>query len=117
LCNTIVLNVHAPSEDKSGDSKDSFCEELEQAFHHYTKYHIKILLEDFNSEVGREDIFKPTIRKDALHQDSNDTCVRIVHFVISKNLVDKSTMFLQQNIHKNSWTLLKGRFTPRLIKY
>ena len=23
-CNTIVLNVHAPSEEKSGDSKDSF---------------------------------------------------------------------------------------------
>ena len=30
-CN-IVLNVHAPSEEKSDDSKDSFCEELEQVF-------------------------------------------------------------------------------------
>jgi hypothetical protein len=28
-CNIIVLNVHAPSEDKSDDSKDSFYEELE----------------------------------------------------------------------------------------
>ena len=28
----IVLKVHAPSEDKSEDSKDSFCEELEQVF-------------------------------------------------------------------------------------
>ena len=27
-CNIIVLNVHAPSEDKSDDSKDSFYEEL-----------------------------------------------------------------------------------------
>jgi len=26
----IVLNVHAPSEEKSDDSKDSFDEELEQ---------------------------------------------------------------------------------------
>ena len=31
-CNIIVLNVHAPSEDKSGDSNDSFNEELEQGF-------------------------------------------------------------------------------------
>jgi len=31
-CNIIVLNVHAPSEEKSDDSKDSFCEELEQGF-------------------------------------------------------------------------------------
>ena len=30
-CN-IVLNVHAPSEDKSGHGKDSLCEELEQVF-------------------------------------------------------------------------------------
>jgi hypothetical protein len=29
-CNIIVLNVHAPSEDKSDDLKDSFYEELEQ---------------------------------------------------------------------------------------
>jgi hypothetical protein len=33
-CNIIVLNVHAPSEEKSDDSKDSFCEELEQVFDH-----------------------------------------------------------------------------------
>jgi hypothetical protein len=31
-CNIVVLNVHAPSEDKSDDSKDSFYEELEQVF-------------------------------------------------------------------------------------
>ena len=29
-CNIIVLNVHAPSEEKSDDSKDSLYEELEQ---------------------------------------------------------------------------------------
>ena len=31
-CNIIVLNVHAPSEEKSGDSTDRFYEELEQVF-------------------------------------------------------------------------------------
>jgi hypothetical protein len=31
-CNIIALNVHAPSEDKNYDSKDSFYEELEQVF-------------------------------------------------------------------------------------
>ena len=41
-CNIIVLNVHAPSEDKSDDSKDSFYEEIEQVFDHFPRYHIKI---------------------------------------------------------------------------
>jgi len=31
-CNIIVLNVHAPSEEKSDEAKDSFNEELEQVF-------------------------------------------------------------------------------------
>jgi hypothetical protein len=36
-CNIIVLNVHAPSEEKSDDSKDSFYEELEQVFDHFRR--------------------------------------------------------------------------------
>ena len=39
LCNTAVLNVHAPCEENSGDSKDRFCEELEPVFDHFPKYH------------------------------------------------------------------------------
>ena len=53
-CNTIVLNVHAPSEEKSDESKDIFYEELEQDFDHLPKYHTKILLGDFNAKVERE---------------------------------------------------------------
>ena len=56
--NIIVLNVHAPSEDKSDDSKDSFYEELQQVFYHFPRYHMKILLGDFNAKVGRENMFK-----------------------------------------------------------
>ena len=52
--NIILLNVHAPSEEKCEDSKDSFYEELEQVFGHFPKYHMKILLGDFNAKVGRE---------------------------------------------------------------
>ena len=40
-CNIIVLNVHAPREEKSDDSKDSFYEELEQVFDNFPLYHNK----------------------------------------------------------------------------
>jgi exonuclease III len=66
-CNIIVLNVHAPAEEKSDDSKDSFYEELEQAFNHFPKYHMKIVLGDFNAKLGREDTFKLTIGNESLH--------------------------------------------------
>jgi len=42
----IVVNVHAPSE----ELKDSFYEELEEVFDHFPKYHMKILLGDFNAK-------------------------------------------------------------------
>jgi exonuclease III len=55
-CDIIVLNVHAPTEDKEDDIKESFYEELEQVFDQFPGYHMKILLGDFNAKVGREDI-------------------------------------------------------------
>jgi hypothetical protein len=47
--------VHAPTEDKTDDVKDSFYEELERLFDKFPKYHMKILLEDFNTKIGKID--------------------------------------------------------------
>jgi hypothetical protein len=41
LCYIIALNVHAPSEDKSDDSKDRFNEGLEKVVDRFRKYNIK----------------------------------------------------------------------------
>jgi exonuclease III len=76
--------VHAPSDEKSNDSKYSFYEELEQVFDHFHKYDTKILLGDFNAKVGKENIFKQTIRNESLHYDSNYNGVRIVNFATLK---------------------------------
>jgi exonuclease III len=84
--NIIILNVHVPTEDKIDNIKDRFYEELEHVFDKFPKYHIKILLGDFNAKVGREDIFKPTIGNESLHKISNDNGVRVVNFATSKNL-------------------------------
>ena len=56
-CNIIVMNVHTPSEERSGDSKGSFYGDLEQVSDQFPKYHMKILLGDFNARLGREDNF------------------------------------------------------------
>ena len=85
--NIIVLNAHAPSEQKCDVSKGSFYDEIQPVFDNFPKYQKKIILGDFNAKVGREDIFKPTIGNESLHQDSNDNGVRLVNFAASKNLV------------------------------
>jgi hypothetical protein len=54
---------------------------------------MKILLGDLYAKVGREDIFKPTIGNESLHEISNDNGVRVVNVATSKHLIVKSTMF------------------------
>jgi len=84
-CNFTVPNVHTQSEKKNDDSKDSFFKELEQVFFcQLPKYHLKILLGHFIAKVGRENIFKPTVGNDSLHQVSKDNVFGIVNFVSSK---------------------------------
>ena len=73
--NIIVLNMRVTSEEESDDSKGSSYEELEQVCDQLPKNHMKILLRDFNAKVGRENIFKPTIGNESLHQVGNDNGV------------------------------------------
>jgi hypothetical protein len=74
------LNAHAQSEGRNDDSEDNFYEELEQVFHHFPKHRMNIPFGNFNANLGREGIFKPTVGNESLCQDSNDNGVRIVNF-------------------------------------
>jgi hypothetical protein len=88
-CDIIVLNVHAPTEDKDDVIKESFYEELEQVLHQFLRHNMKILLGDFNGKEGREDIFKTIIDNKRLHEANNDNLVTVVNFATSKILIDK----------------------------
>jgi hypothetical protein len=99
-CNVIVLNVHAPCEDKGDDVKESLYEKIGRDFDQFPRHDMKNLLGDFNAKVRREDIFKPTISKERLHEISNDNGVTAVSIATSKELFVKSTMFPDGDIHK-----------------
>jgi hypothetical protein len=89
--------------------KGRFYEELEPVFDNFSKYNTKILSEDFNAKVGREDITKPTIGNESLHEIINDNGVRVVNIATSKNLNIKSTRFTHRNIRKFTWTSPDGK--------
>jgi hypothetical protein len=92
------------------DMSDSFNEELECVFDKFPKYHMKIFLGEFSAKVSREDIFKPTIVNESLHEISNDNGVRVVNFATSKNL----SRVQCPNIHKFTGRLLMERRTAKL---
>jgi exonuclease III len=108
-CDIIVLNVHAPTEDKMDDMKDSYYKELECVFDILFKYNLIILVGDFNAKVSREDNFKPTTGNESLHVISNDNRVRAAKFATSKDPTAKSKMFLHCNNHKFTWICPNGK--------
>jgi hypothetical protein len=66
-------------------------------------------LEDFNAKLERENIFKPTVRNDNIHQDINDDGVRKVNVATSDNPVVKNTKFPHLNFHYLTWTSPDGK--------
>jgi hypothetical protein len=84
-------------------AKDSSYGELDRVFDKFLKYDTKILLGDFIAKVDMEDIFKPTIGNDSLHEIGNDNGTRIVNCVTYKTLTVKSTMFPHRNIHNYNY--------------
>jgi hypothetical protein len=97
LCDITVLNVHAPTEDKICDMKDSFYEALERVFDKFTKYHMITLIECFSAKVGIEDIFEPTIGNESLQEIIDENGVRVVNFATFKTLFVKRVKFSLRN--------------------
>jgi hypothetical protein len=104
-CDINVLNIHVPTNDKIDHLNGIFCEALERVFDKFPKYHMKMLLRDFNAKVNREGIFKPTTGNDSLQETGNDNGVRVANFATSKNLTVKSIMFPHRTIHKFTWNI------------
>jgi hypothetical protein len=66
-CHITVLNCQVPTEDKINGVKDSFYKESKGVFVKFPKCPMKIM-SDFNAEVGRKDVFKPTTRNESLRE-------------------------------------------------
>jgi hypothetical protein len=75
---------------------------------------MKILLGDFNAKVGSEDIFKPTIGNESLHEISNDNGLRVVNFATSKTVLSKVRWFHIVTFIKILGRLVKGGRTIKL---
>jgi exonuclease III len=115
-CNIVVLNVHAPCEGKSYvyDLKNSFYEEIGSVFDQFSRYDMIFFGGEFNTNVGREDIFKPTIWNEISQEIIYDNGVRVVNFAIYKILAPCSPIAAFINTHGS---LLMDRCTTRLIKF
>jgi hypothetical protein len=102
--NYTIINVHAPTEVSTDREKESFYDLLQKTYDESPSYNAKIIIGDMNAQVGKEEIYRPTIGSHTLHENTNDNGYRLIQFATLNNVVISSTMFQHRNIHKPTWT-------------
>jgi len=104
-----LINVHAPTNEKTEETKEKFYNLLEQTISQIASSDIRIVLGDFNAKVGKENVYKPTIGNESLHNETNDNGMKMIQFALSKGLNIRSTTFSHKDIHKETWYSADGR--------
>ncbi|CAH1112578.1 unnamed protein product [Psylliodes chrysocephalus] len=99
------LNFHAPTEEKDEETKDEFYEELERVYDEIPKSYLKIILEDANANVGKEEIYKNITGGESKHDISNNNGLRLINLAIENDMKIMSTHFKRKYIHKGTWII------------
>ena len=103
-----LINVHAPTNDKTKEIKEEFYNLVEQNINQIARLDIQIILGDFNAKVGKESIYKPTTGNESSHNETNNKGRKMIQFAISKGLSLRSTRFPHKDIHKETWYSADG---------
>jgi endonuclease/exonuclease/phosphatase family metal-dependent hydrolase len=99
-----IINVHTSTEVCTEEEKESFYDLLQKTYEECPYYDVKIAVGDMNAQIGKEEVYYPTIGKHSLHESTNDNGYRLIKFAALNNMVIGSTVFPHKNIHKSTWT-------------
>jgi len=91
-----------------------FYDDLDRVLDNIPRESIKIVVGDFNAQVGRENIFKPIVGKESLHQESNNNGMRLISLCTDKGLVISSTQFQRKDIYKHTWIAPGGQYKSQI---
>jgi len=112
--NYTIINVHAPREVSTEEEKESFYDLLQKTYEDSPSYDVKIVIVDMNAQVGKEEVYCPTIGKHSLHENTNDNGYHLIQFATLNNMVIGSTMFQHKKIHKPTWTAPDRSFESQI---
>lgn len=96
--NLSIINVHTLTENKEDAIKDEFYEELERLYDSRLKNDIKIIIGDFDTQIGREQIYRGCIGRHSIHENTHDNGSRLADFAMSSQMFTGSTKFEHRNI-------------------
>lgn len=92
----------------SDEKKDGCFHALVTAFDISPRNNIKIVLNDFNAQVGKEAISFPTTGQYSLQNLMNDNGSQVIQFAVLWNMITGSTFYPHKDIHNSTWKLPDG---------
>ena len=99
--NITFIVAYAPTEVSSKTQKETFYKELEASHRNIPRGDVRILVGDFNAQVGRDhETWKGIIGTHSLHPQQNDNGTRLLDFCCLNEYVIGGTMFEHKDIHK-----------------
>jgi hypothetical protein len=101
-----LICTHAPTEEKNGNIKDTFYGAVEKAFSNCPRNDVRIILGDFNAQVGYENQGRMVVGRYSLHKESNDNGLRLIGLATALKMVIGSTTFPYKNVHLATWRTL-----------
>lgn len=85
--NISIFNAHALTEDPSEQEKVELYSKLKSTLNKIPRYDMIIIACDFNSKIGKESIYQPTIGTHNKHEVSNENGVKLMIFAISRHMI------------------------------
>jgi hypothetical protein len=72
--------VHVPTNEKmEEETKEKFYNLLEQNINQIASLDIQMILKDFNAKVGKDSIHKPTTGNKSLHNETNESGMKLIY--------------------------------------
>lgn len=92
----IIKNYYTSKENKSKDIKDKFYGELASVYNKLGLHSKNLIVSYVNAKFEKEQIYRPVIGLDNMHEVINKNGTRLINFACSINV----TNFPQNNIHE-----------------
>lgn len=101
-----LINAHAPTNDynkKDPITAEEFWETLEETINKIPKHHVKILLGDFNAQLGKEKKYRRTTGIHTAHKKTNANGQKLINICETFNLKIMSTQFQKPKRKLQTW--------------
>lgn len=100
------INVHAPTNidnKKEPEKTEKFWEKLENEMSRIPNDDVKILLGDFNAQIGKERKYRKTVGNYPAHKFTNKNGMRLIELCQQNNLKIMSTSFRKDPKKQKTW--------------